>query len=639
MAYFYRRSSGRFYARIRVPEALQPHFRTQELRRSLNTTDRALACHLALAVALQWKAEFARLSGDMDLEKLIAGSPLLLSGGHVSLEDAAPQMGLSVPELFLELTACRAELGIQANGRMGAEVAELVFDDPSGPIVDLGETLAGQQLRPVFGVLSVRAAALANTLDGVLGDCVFYRGRVPVVFDLPELEFDIGALLALRADCEQLRQRLATTITPAMREAERPAPATNADVIEAVRAAAEGTALRVSMGEAYNHKDVRCSAMLDAYYKDKSWAPSTTDQNRRLQGLFVELMNDPVLGDIDRILMRKYKEHVATVPHNFNRIRVEGQKYHGLDIHQLIKVASADGCEMMGLERADRFVAKIGEAFKWAAKNGYMVCNPADDLATSIKAERVRDQDKRQLFDTVMLGRIFEQDWWRNGCGRLTAQGKHYSFSPFRYWLPLMALYTGARLNELAQLYLKDVRQTLAGVWYLDFNLDGGGKIEGDKQLKTINAKRVIAVHPELVRLGLPEYVAALRDAGHARLFPELPHAKLKGYGKYAGQWFNEHFLGKKLKIERDGTLSFHSFRHTFLTACDRIEMPDRMRDELAGHARGGGTGHGTYIKDRSADEQAGMIAKVQFFLPVIAPFDIQSGMQALSAALVRKEA
>jgi len=68
MAFFYRRSSGRYYARIRVPEALLPHFRTQELRRSLNTTDRALACHLALAAALQWKAEFARLSGDMDLE-------------------------------------------------------------------------------------------------------------------------------------------------------------------------------------------------------------------------------------------------------------------------------------------------------------------------------------------------------------------------------------------------------------------------------------------------------------------------------------------------------------------------------------------------------------------------------------------
>src|SRR5690606_38721312 len=98
MAYFYRRSSGRIYASIRVPEALQSHFRTQELRRSLQTTDRDLACRLALAAALEWKAEFARLSGDMDLMKLQAGSPLLLSDGYLSLAVAETHPGLTVRE-------------------------------------------------------------------------------------------------------------------------------------------------------------------------------------------------------------------------------------------------------------------------------------------------------------------------------------------------------------------------------------------------------------------------------------------------------------------------------------------------------------------------------------------------------------
>lgn len=125
MAYFYRRSSGRFYARIRVPEALHSHFRTQELRRSLNTADRALACHLALAAALQWKAEFVRLSGDMDLEKLITVSPLLLSGGLVKLADAAPEMGLSVPELFDQFKARKQGLSVQVGGLMGATVQHL----------------------------------------------------------------------------------------------------------------------------------------------------------------------------------------------------------------------------------------------------------------------------------------------------------------------------------------------------------------------------------------------------------------------------------------------------------------------------------------------------------------------------------
>lgn len=635
MAYFYRRSSGRFYARIRVPEALKPHFRTQELRRSLQTTDRALACRLALAAALEWKAEFARLNGDMDLVKLSAGSPLLWSSGLVKLADVAPEIGLSVGELFRQFKACNLGLCVQVNGLMGAEVPELIFDDPTGPVVDISETLSGHSLKPIVGVLRVRPAAVVVANEDVFMDCAFYNGKGrPVVLDWPGLEIPVGDLLAQSADCEKVRKQLAAAITPAMLKATQPAQPTSADVIEAVREAAEATALRVAMGEAYKHKGVRCSAMLAAYYGEKSWAPATADQNRRLHGLFIELMNDPVLGDIDRAMVRQFKELAATVPHNFNRIRSEVKKYQGLGIHQLIAAGHADGLPLMGPERADRFVAKIGEAFKWAAKNGYMRDNPAHEQAISLKpSERVRAQDKRELFDASMLARIFEQDWWHNGRSSLSTNGKSKT-APFKYWLPLLALYSGARLNELAQLYLKDVRQTTAGIWYLDFNLDGGGKIDSDKRLKTFNAKRVVALHPELVRLGLTDYVNALRDAGHERLFPELPHNRLKGYGKYAGQWFNEHFLGKKLKIERNGTLSFHSFRHTFLTACDRINMPDRMRDELAGHGRGDGTGHATYIKDRSADEQISILEKVRFALPCIATFDIREGINALNDAL-----
>lgn len=645
MAYFYRRSSGLFYARIRVPETLRSHFSTQELRRSLNTTDRALARHLALAAALQWKAEFARLSGEMDLVKLSAGSPLLLSSGMVKLADAATEMGLSVQELFGQFKAGKLALSFQANGVMGAEVPRLIFDGDGGvgPVVDVGETLDGQRLVPVYGALRLRREAIALTDGELFSDCAFYsaKGRL-VAFDLPGVEVPIGELLALRVDCEGVRQKLASAITPAMLETARPAPAYGADVIEAMQDAA----LRVSMGEAYKHRDTSCSALLEAYYKAKSggWAPATLGQNRRMHGLFIELMCDPVLGDIDRELVREYMERVAGVPHDSNRLRGPGKKYQGADIQGLIKVAGADGLELIGPLRAGRYVQKIGEAFKWAVKSGYMRDDPtAGMVATLGPSEKVKDQDRRQLFDPAMLVQIFAQNWWRNGRSELSANGGRKT-APYKYWIPLLALYTGARLNELAQLYLGDVRKSEAGTWYLDFNLDGEGKMDpsgkksGDKRLKTVNAQRVIALHPELIRMGFLEYVSALRDAGHSRLFPELRHDKEKGYGKIAGQWFNEHILDGKLKIERGVGLSFHSFRHTFLTACDRIDMPDRMRDDLAGHAAVGSTGHSTYIKARTADEHIATLSRVGFVLPEIAPFDTADGMRALVDALKLRE-
>lgn len=656
MAYFYRRSSGRFYARIRVPEALQPHFRTQKLRRSLNTTDRALACHLALAAALQWKAEFARLSGDMDLEKLIAGSPLLLSSGLVKLADAAPEIGLSVPELFDQFKARKKGLSVQVSGLMGATVQQLSYED-GGPGVDVGESLAGKRLSPIFGTLSLRPESLALASGETFSDCVFKdsAGR-HVVLDWPGVDVPVGELLATRVDCESVRQRLAAAVTPEMRDAARPPapPAPATDVIQAMQDAATDAALRVSMGEAYKHRDMPCSALLDAYYraKESHWAPATIGQNRRMHGLFIELMGDPVLGDIDRELVREYMAHVAAVPHNSNRLRGPGKKYHGVDIQGLIKAAEAEGLELMGPERAGRYVQKIGEAFKWAVKSGYMRDDPAAGMVATLGAsERVKDQDKRQLFDSTMLGRIFEQSWWRSGRSKLAADGERKT-SPYKYWIPLLALYTGARLNELAQLYLADVRESEIGTWHLDFNLDGEGKIDadgdkrvkkrpkkgGDKRLKTVNAQRVIALHPELIRMGFLEYVTALRDAGYVRLFPELGYNKEKGYGKLVGQWFNEKFLGKQLGIERGVGLSFHSFRHSFLTACDRIDMPDRMRDDLAGHAPVGSTGHVHYIKSRAADEHIATLSRVGFVVPEIAPFHTADGMIALGDAIKRRE-
>lgn len=640
MAYFYRRSSGLFYARIRVPETLRSHFSTQELRRSLNTTDRALARHLALAAALQWKAEFSRLSGDMDLVKLSAGSPLLLSGGVVKLADAAPEMGLSVSELFGQFKARKLGLSVQVSGLMGAEVSELAYED-GGPNIDIEETLEGQSLRPVFGLLRLRPDSVAYTAGEVFEECAFRNGKGGlVVLAYPGVEIPVGELLAECADCERVRIALTATITPAMREVARPAPAPNADVIEAMRDAA----LEAAMGEAYKHRGMRCSALLKVYNNEKALKPGTLEKYRLIHGLFIELMGDPALGDIDRELVRTYREVAATVPCEFNQIRKVDKPHHGLSIHELIEAGRRDGLPLLGSERAGEYVAKIGGVFKWAFENGFMHQNPASGLA-KVDAKMVREKDKRQPFDAAMLERIFGRALWRDGRGQVTKKdGKHREFSPFKYWIPLLALYSGARLNELAQLYVKDVKQTKAGTWYLDFNLDGQGKSKAehekspsDKKLKTVNAIRVIALHPELVRLGFVEYVQALQDAGHARVFPELAWHPVKGYGRYVGAWFNGKVMGKKMGVKRDGTLSFHSFRHTFITACVLTGMGDAMRDDLAGHAPVGSQGLRTYAH-LTPDEHLEALSRVRFDLPAIGVFDVYEGMQSLADAIERND-
>lgn len=651
MAYFYRRPNGVYYARIRVPDALRAVFGAPDLRRSLRTSDHALASRLALAAAFEWKSEFHRLHLMLDAQKLVAGSPLLLTSGLICLDDAAQAMGLATRDLFVQVRAKKLKLRVMADGWHGADVPrdELVRDDHTIKtlILDVGETLQGRRMAPVFGALYLRLNALMLVSeDGLIQDCLFFRDpalRHAVVVDMPGVSVRIGALLVERTDVEALRAQLAAKVTPAMLEVARnlrPGPeASQADqLIQAME--------RQFMGAAYLHKDEPVSVMLAAYYAEKGrgWSRATAEQNKRMCAVFVDLMADPRLSEIDRGFIRSYRARLRGVPLNLHRVKVA---YPGVGLAKLVELASANNLPTMDEARADRHVAKIGEAFTWASKNGYMTENPAANLAVTVRTVK-RKQDSRQTFGAPTLALIFGQSWFRDGRGEQTKRGRYHHFQPFYYWMPIIALYSGARLNEIAQLYLKDVTVSEHGQWYLDFNLDGDGKVDADdadqsssesggKQLKTINAVRIVALHPELVRLGLPEYVQALREAGHSRLFPELIRDEIKGFGKYAGQWFNERFLGRKLGLARDGTQTFHSFRHTFLTACDRMGMQDRVRDELAGHSRGKGEGHITYIKDRSADEQAPHLAPLHFELPAMTPFCIAEGLCALQDALARK--
>jgi hypothetical protein len=200
--------------------------------------------------------------------------------------------------------------------------------------------------------------------------------------------------------------------------------------------------------------------------------------------------------------------------------------------------------------------------------------------------KKARPQDERELFTPAELELIFSQSWFSAGAGKFSEQKGWTDWRPFYFWLPLLALTSGGRLNELAQLYLDDIRQSEkdSAVWYLDFNLNQPDKLdaddrdewESDKSLKTVNAVRVVPLHEVVIRAGLPEYIETLRKAGYVRLFPELKRDDVKGYGKPAGSWFNERFLGRQLGIERNEK-TFHSLRTISLLRLRRLDLPERV--------------------------------------------------------------
>jgi integrase len=154
-------------------------------------------------------------------------------------------------------------------------------------------------------------------------------------------------------------------------------------------------------------------------------------------------------------------------------------------------------------------------------------------------------------------------------------------------WVALIALYTGMRLEEIAQLTTADVREESANgatVWCIDVH-NGG-----DNKLKNETSARLIPVHPELVRLGLLDYVKELK-AGP--LFPGLTRRESKGgkVGARVGELFRKKLVA--LELKREG-LCFHSFRHNVSNSLDVAGVPQSDAARVLGHAVAG-MSYGTY--------------------------------------------
>ena len=317
------------------------------------------------------------------------------------------------------------------------------------------------------------------------------------------------------------------------------------------------------------------------------------------------------------------------------------------DANQLLAMAEKHVETRLSSASVERYMDSLSSMFAWAVDNMILTLNPAKRAIEKSK-KTTRNQDDRFLFEKVYLDKIFCAPWFSTGTGERNKQGRFYQFRPHFYWLPLLGLYTGGRVNELCQLYIDDIKFSESGVYYLDFNLDTPDKMDSDvrdcvvtdgsdKSLKTVNSKRIIPLHPHVIELGFPAYVKALSKAGHNRLFPELKRDAIKGYGKPAGSWFNERFLGKQLLVPRDGKRTFHSFRHNFITALNQQGVPSDIIAQLAGHIRGSTETTGRYRKDAEADLLLTYVKLLNYELPQIKPFIISDGLDAIIDALRRK--
>ncbi|MEO5690120.1 MAG: site-specific integrase [Burkholderiaceae bacterium] len=169
------------------------------------------------------------------------------------------------------------------------------------------------------------------------------------------------------------------------------------------------------------------------------------------------------------------------------------------------------------------------------------------------------------------------------------------------YWIPLLGIFTGARVGELCQLEVADI-ETVDGVASLHIT-----DLGDTKTVKTSASRRLVPVHSELIRLGFLDYVDAIKQAKSTSLWPALKLAPTKP-SNYFSAWF------KTIRaVEDEKELpDFHSFRHTVRSKLASAGVAEPMIDVLCGHEVTGSTGAKKYT-ERTIDDKQKALDRVAY--------------------------
>jgi len=292
--------------------------------------------------------------------------------------------------------------------------------------------------------------------------------------------------------------------------------------------------------------------------------PDTITESRHSLRIFLALTGDIPVRDIKASHARTFLDAVRWWP---ERATVRPQ-YRGMSVLEIIEVGKRERVPVSP-HTYNKHQSRLGVFLNGLVNQDLLNKNPLKAIKPEIDTST--DLDTGRAFTPEELNAMFE-----------STRFQEWATSPHRWWGPMIGLYTGARVSEVAQLYIDDVRE-VDGVWGLFFWKNARGQ-----KIKNKTSIRFVPLAQPLLDAGFLDFVEDIRQTGHPRLFPHLPAGTKKdgspngkGYGRQLSRQFGAYV--KTIGVEK-GT-GFHSFRHTMSTVLAEQGIPEREIALITGHA------------------------------------------------------
>ena len=533
---------GTWYARVVVPVTLRPVTNKTELRRSLKTKSRQEANRAALPV----------------LDEL-----------HQQLEAAK-----------LDQVVQPLDLSNAADCWYNAMIERLGDPEVQGRFIQMeqdGDTLYVTDRADVLRTLRGELEFGLDKVKGLARFLLWMRPYVDEAFELAGLRLYVGS-----ANYQAFARRLADKFLQLSAAVPQNAR-TNAMQRRIGQPEIPLVPTGATAAPLIGTRGLRLSVLFDRYKTTVRRREPKKAEGRILEyqvavDRFIELLGDKGIEEIHKRDIAEFLSLMEQLPAR------PKQDISGMPLRQQIVHAQEHHLPCLSAATVKKLGHALSAVLGLAVDDGLLEHNPAHGAKYTETAVNPLAEPER-LYTPTELAILF-------GSPLFAGRTQHARFGEAHYWVPLMLYYTGARAEEICQLYVADLIQQ-DGVWFFRV-----AELREDQSVKNRSSNRDIPVHPHLLALGLLDYVRTLPADG--RLFPLLqPSGPKQNYHVRLGVWW-QRYLREKLNIVRVDIQPFHSFRHTFITLLRTAEVREDVQNAITGHSQHGdrtatGRNYGAY--------------------------------------------
>ncbi len=271
----------------------------------------------------------------------------------------------------------------------------------------------------------------------------------------------------------------------------------------------------------------------------------------------------------------------------------KGKKRQGKSLSEIADQAEKDGENLLHPKTVNKYMARISAFMQWAEETGKIDKNWAKGqyLRASIKNVD-NDKDAKDPFSMGQLQHILSE--------RVFCQPD--ITEPAMYWVPLLSLFHGMRMEEILQLTSLDFLEK-ENIQYIRLHSDG------ENHLKNKGAHREIPIHQTMWRLGLRSLLFAAENHKGHRLFPDVKRGSEDKFSSIFSQRYSRYLVDIGAKTPKT---SFHSYRHSFRDAARNNDVGDGLTCALGGWKHGVGV-HSNYGSGFWMERKAEAISKIAY--------------------------